>query len=448
MPLCLFLALDQPLWGLLRRIWPRNTEDKSDAAFSTSSPIFGQGIVINIFSPPEDQYSTESSLSRNPGSMISHWESDKDQFLRNPTLSRLDSPNPEIRPQLTATPTVIMPSKWSDMCIPTQNHSECQLSESCSSQPDTATLCFSGSGSTALSQSPLSSTSPWKTSMNTSSSLCPTSDHSSPSLNSEVADRNDKMSVVDFGHARQARNNAEGDSAEGPAGLAATTSDKVFQVTFAPIRYPLNALSAASGFLSDPPHFSSVATVPIPFLTDTPPKPLSRMSFVQGPRISLLPYPDLFDFAMYHSRASQEVDPVFDFSNFSSDITLPKPPTPPASKVAHQSRYASRTTVVSRFAGLCTPPKADRITRKTPVSRSHRHPISDVSISSIAFNSPAKPSLAFAQTGVNYVPLSSPDTSGEWNLISSDEIHARLRVACEDLSRCMWTEEEFLKIIS
>lgn len=230
--------------------------------------------------------------------------------------------------------------------------------------------------------------------------------------------------------------------------------DKPSRTTFEPVPYQSSALSAVSVFLSDPPsnHADDPARMVImPLYTSTPPRPsLSRISLDQRKsRLSLLPYPDLFDFSMYLSRLSHESVSGFRLSGLPPDITFPLDfaPTSVPPVITYHDRY--RSAVFSRHSGQCTPTKPNsnaNVFCNRTLSQHQQHPIGDISMSSIRFNSPLYPrALAHMKSRSPHI---SPDTSGEWNILSLDDISLRLRMACEDLSRCMWTEEEFLKIVS
>ncbi|GLB37440.1 hypothetical protein LshimejAT787_0404910 [Lyophyllum shimeji] len=88
-----------------------------------------------------------------------------------------------------------------------------------------------------------------------------------------------------------------------------------------PIQYTSTALS---GLFWDPPSHSTQGAarmVPMPLYTNTPPRPVSPVPVPPKPRLSLLPYPDLFDFAMYDSRASYTSTAHFAFGDFPADMT-------------------------------------------------------------------------------------------------------------------------------
>jgi hypothetical protein len=248
-------------------------------------------------------------------------------------------------------------------------------------------------------------------------------------------------------------------ASQGLEGIPLFTKD--MKLTFEPIRTcPPSALSAVSEPFYDPPSSVAPATmVPVPSFTN-PSRESSGFSKDHNTRFSLLPYPDLFDFAIYDTRASQESSAGFRLSLLPADMTV-APDSPIISRpAAAASRDQYRSSAYSRLAGLCAPTKTN-IANVKPVAALSGHILmrprrqrGELPLASIPFNTSQRAPQTSTPTAIKFQDSlfmysdSSPGSSGDWNVASLDDINMRLRDACNDLSRCMWTEEEFLRIVS
>ncbi|KAG5638308.1 hypothetical protein H0H81_000726 [Sphagnurus paluster] len=215
---------------------------------------------------------------------------------------------------------------------------------------------------------------------------------------------------------------------------------EIFHSAVEPIRYPV---SNFGGLFWDPPssYFANNAArmVPMPLYTQTPPRLTPTTPIAPKHRASLLPYPDLFDFSMYHSRVSKgsTVDLSFEglLPDFTSAFDKPHHAKIPGDTV--QSRYYERNPEPELFS---------RVNSRTSFSscefeiQDHDLPMHPKSLSlSLSTEDLAK---TWGR------PTYSSDILDHRSFLSSDDISIRLRIACGDLSQCVWTEEEFLQIIS
>lgn len=239
------------------------------------------------------------------------------------------------------------------------------------------------------------------------------------------------------------------------------SSRDILMVTFEPIKYAPSALSALSecSFL-DTPSDDAARMVPLPLYTSTPPRPCSRLSTDQKhTRLSLLPYTDLFDFSMYNSRLSQDTFDQFSFGDLPPDVTTPlapateADPTPYPPEIAYRDRYRnpaySKPTGPYFYKPVSTPVKpVSASNRFSSSDRKHRY-LGEISLNSIAFNSP----LAKSMSGVSATDIcdSSFSTYSQSSVVLSmkslEDIGTRLHSACDDVSRCIWTDEEFMKLV-
>ncbi|KAF9460326.1 hypothetical protein BDZ94DRAFT_1266301 [Collybia nuda] len=229
-------------------------------------------------------------------------------------------------------------------------------------------------------------------------------------------------------------------------------------LSFEPIQRTPNAHSAVRDFFYDPPSYAAPASmVPVPLFTNSPPLVSSIFSKDEGTRSSLLPYPDLFDFAMYDARASQESTAGLrlSFSPVDVTVTTDSPVTFGPPTISFRDRY--RNSAYSRLNGLCTPARTNSISAKVAPSSDQvvpcrRKRLGGLPLASISFNTPTP--ILYTSTPPplklqdSHSLHSSPTSSEDWNITSLDDISTRLRDACNDLSGCAWTEEEFLRIIS
>jgi len=197
---------------------------------------------------------------------------------------------------------------------------------------------------------------------------------------------------------------------------------------FAPC-YPFSPLSAVSGVLWDPPANMTVPSIPLPEAPSSW-QPEIPSADVAACRSSLLPYPDVFDLSMYDYRASRNSD--YDGWEVRSECKTPSD---------EQRGEGPRPLTVSydaerdrnRFVNTTEPPVKLRTVKR----------IADLSPSVL----PAQASSEAPCTSHEHAeePATLPQHSDE-----SDEesISAQLLAACADMSRCEWTEEEFLNLFA
>ncbi|KAJ6628933.1 hypothetical protein B0H10DRAFT_2209359 [Mycena sp. CBHHK59/15] len=202
-------------------------------------------------------------------------------------------------------------------------------------------------------------------------------------------------------------------------------------------RYPSNALSAVSVLLWDPPSHASLHSTPLPDSPPVLPKPRPHSFSHRGSRDSLVPYPDIFDFSMYTRRLSHD--------SFCEGFELPlicgvrKPlaaqnaatsykPVTIYDVVLDRDRYRNPayTTCIPSARASSSP-------KRTPFTSTLNTPLDK---DAVGFASAPKES----DVGEAWVP---------WNEEPSENnISAQLRAACDELSCCEWTEEEFLKMFA
>lgn len=238
------------------------------------------------------------------------------------------------------------------------------------------------------------------------------------------------------------------------------------------MRYGSTPASAVtSSQLWDPVVRMDVGSVPLPVFTSTPTKRRvekapqlqlnfeSEIDFGRFPYLNSVPYPEIFDFSMYDSQGSSgrkgstctrvSLHQPFMISTRSEEKNVASQPQSPEQIDSRDwYRHASYTRVI----GLTSP-----TIPSTPEFLSN-------SSFSVQQESPEKVPVNLAK-GLHEFLAESPrdlresilarlhevstslDNSGEWNLISLEEISTRLREACKNKSGASWTKEEFLKII-
>ncbi|KAJ6490345.1 hypothetical protein C8R47DRAFT_467212 [Mycena vitilis] len=178
--------------------------------------------------------------------------------------------------------------------------------------------------------------------------------------------------------------------------------------------YASNALSAVSGLLWDPPSFSISQSTALPDVAPFLPK---RSTLALG-RDSL-PYPDLFDFSMYARRISRD--------SFCAGIELPSMMDMSVEEPSEKARPVSIYDVVNerdryRGAAYSACISAASVTPK-------RRPFS---------------STINLDSGRNSVRAIGEKPDGDESL----DIGAQFMEVCDTLSRCEWTEAEFLEMLA
>lgn len=365
------------------------------------------------------------------------WIQDKEKFLRRPTLTRSNTryQDREKRYGMNVDIALAQP----EICIEDWSSPEIPLSDL--QDPTSSTVSSPGS---TLTPTPAENP-----------SSAPSSPLAACTLDfgkDSMGEKHTEVETISLGNEDAAAINSQD-----LVGQLPLHAEKI-KLTFEPIPRIPNAHSAVRDFFYDPPSNAAPASmVPLPLFTNSPSLESSGFSKAHNTRFSLLPYPDLFDFAMYDTRASQESSIGFCFSFLPGDVTVaPESPVVlgPAT-VTYRDQY--RNSAYSRLNGLCTPTKTNPVNAKvTPssdriVPRSRKH-LGELPLASISFNTPTRiprtstPTTLKLQDSLSL--YSSPNSSGDWNIMSLDEVSMRLREACNDLSKCVWTEEEFLRIIS
>ncbi|KAJ6539598.1 hypothetical protein B0H19DRAFT_1269901 [Mycena capillaripes] len=186
--------------------------------------------------------------------------------------------------------------------------------------------------------------------------------------------------------------------------------------------YASNALSAVSGLLWDPPTFSISHSTPLP---DVAPFLSNLQTTLTLGRDSLQPYPDLFDFSMYTRRISREsFCEVIELPSFSVDE--PSEKTRPVSiyDVVHErDRYRS----AAYSSCISSPVRTSSSPRRPPFS------------STLNLDS-GRDASAFS-----HVIAEKSDADGT---PTGNDMGGQFMMMCDKLSRCEWTEEEFLKLFA
>ncbi|KAJ7178905.1 hypothetical protein C8R46DRAFT_1211537 [Mycena filopes] len=191
--------------------------------------------------------------------------------------------------------------------------------------------------------------------------------------------------------------------------------------------YASNAMSAVSGLLWDPPAVPISHSTPLPAVAP-PPSPSSEhrpqsttTTFLTVTRDSLVPYPDLFDFSMYDRRVSQD-------SSFrqSSELSLTSSP-----EAADKKWPVSIYDVVlerDRYRGA-----AYSACISSSVTRTSSSPR----------RKPLTSTLNLGRDTVDFETVVSKKSE-----IEVGEVGAQFLLACDELSRCEWTEEEFMTLFA
>ncbi|KAJ7682560.1 hypothetical protein DFH06DRAFT_1119782 [Mycena polygramma] len=178
--------------------------------------------------------------------------------------------------------------------------------------------------------------------------------------------------------------------------------------------YASNALSAVSGLLWDPPSFSISQSTPLPDVAPFLPK---RGTLTLG-RDSL-PYPDLFDFSMYARRISRD--------SFCAGIELPSMMDMSIEEPSEKARPVSIYDVVN---------ERDR----------YRGAAYSACVSAVSVTPKRRPfsSAINLDSRRNSVRALGEKSNGDESL----DIGAQFMEVCDTLSRCEWTEEEFLEMLA
>lgn len=252
--------------------------------------------------------------------------------------------------------------------------------------------------------------------------------------------------------------------------LVPLPSDPMLDIVFEPIRPTSNPLSAGvSGFLWDVPYALVPDSIPLPSFTSTPLKvtpPSSSGQSSQDRRVSV-PYPDLFDFSMYDVsiRSSQDIfgrPTSISLPSGDTVVLVPAPISPfhlVTNKHAAPDRDRYRNAAYSRLNTASTPTKLKPSSAMilsplhiTYTSLQKHHSVVSSRGSASSFGNMDSPDVRASIVGKLQDTMSgcseSSDAVNKWEIASLDDVSARLRAACDDLSRAIWTEEEFLKLVS
>ncbi|KAJ7368574.1 hypothetical protein DFH08DRAFT_29047 [Mycena albidolilacea] len=257
------------------------------------------------------------------------WQSDKQQFLRRPSLLKASTheaqkkrhrasfpPPPEIYVEDWSSRGLNM-SNFFETSPPTLGRSlaiESGLFPNHSSAPTTVPetksehlVDGSSSSSESLWSQPTTSSedlendaslSPPPRSQSSPSPKHPADRSSSPFQSSDVHMKL-PTGLSDTSHSKRKTERRRQQYMDRNAGAQETA---VIAQSSSPGRYTPSALSAVSGLLWDPPSFIIPHSTPLPGILSKS-HPQSTLAFGQD---SMAPYPDLFDFSMYMRRASRD----------------------------------------------------------------------------------------------------------------------------------------------
>ncbi|KAJ7094550.1 hypothetical protein B0H15DRAFT_1020358 [Mycena belliarum] len=361
------------------------------------------------------------------------WQRDKQQFLRRPSLVRADSDqgtrtheSRKKKRTMAPPPPEIYIQDWSSLGL---------VMTDMFNSPSTPT---SRSGAVGFDpQAPSSMTSAGLSTIPEDSSLSYLGDAASTdSLTAASHSSDDKTVVPDPTEA--ADWNSEADSSiysnQDMQDYGVQDISEPPVVTFTG-GYASNPLSALSGLLWDPPSVSDSHSIPIPGATPVSPAPVPQATPILSGRDSVLPYPDLFDFSMYTRRISRDslCDALEMPSLAFTGNTFEKKGLEPGGRVSIYDVLQERDRYRSAAYSSSLPSFGTPLPRRPPFASTInlRAGKDAVDLSSAVANKPAAEDLPF------------------WNGESAkDSIGAYFLAACDELSRCEWTEEEFLKMFA
>lgn len=437
-------------WVFCWKLGHRRSKRSSTTVLPIASPstMIAQGITINICAPPEDLLAVNVpsivNLPDNPQIL------GKKELLGYSNSSRV-KPRHQDEKQLTGH-SVSEPSIPS-IRVQNRENTQSKLSDM---QPlsNKPVSTVSPSSSVPLALDTYATTSPF---------MEPSSTPSNPLLEALSQEftvflrHGELVGSHECPRPNLGQDVGSGERQDFPGPSIFESSTEVPKSTFEPIRYAPSALSAVSECnFWDIPSDDPARMVPLPLFTSTPPKPCSRLSTDQtNTRLSLLPYTDLFDFSMYNSRVSQDDCDGFYFGRLPPDITTPLSPatepnpTSQVSEIAYRDRY--RNSAYSKPTGPYNP--ASTPVKVVPASNrfssSVRKRLRDISLNSIAFNSPLTKRISANDVCDSSFSMYSQSSAPSVDLStkSLEDITTCLHSACDNLSRCIWTDEEFMKLV-
>lgn len=369
------------------------------------------------------------------------WISDKERFLRKPSLVRASLfRNGREQGQIRDThaerrPT---PMTW-------KSHSSCSSSLSASPRSP-----FIAASPRSISVSPtLNMPSVSRKNVPKFTAAPPSSDLAAQTRNKHTQDlesglwrgRRGDFVRDDPGH--QNKNEDE---------LGPGVAPKKSTMDFFHSRYVTSALSAVSGALWDAPSTISIQPVPLPRFSSTPPP---RIRSWKTSRNSI-PYPDMFDFSMYERRTSHiEPDPSYESDLGLTHQNLKRSEQYFASPTKglrqdrdtdgfRNSTYSFTTSPSIGLTNAATQPDLDAISPLRVVKR--------VAFDLPTSRLPTKRSLILTQLLQQEATSTTIDISLDEDSIAlsiqSLTREGPLKMGCADLdlSRCEWTTEEFMRI--
>lgn len=380
---------------LLAKIYHRGTTEDSNIMLPTSSAIYAQGITIKVYSPPDDSFPVKhlSHIGDSEGisTQSSAWLRDKENFLRSPILSRAKD-----------------------------SGDERQTKDALSSPHTQANACHGGfapPGSQLQSIAPITDigAKSWDSNVTPSGRSFPTPSASTgppPSAHLNVAGRprlpyDEYSRSLDRGLDSGCAERTAGSTFAQDSTIAAFgTSNQVLQSTLGPIQYTSDALFRL--FWDPPSHFtqSPARMVPMPSYTHLLSRSTSSTAAPLKPRLSLLPYPNLFDFAMYDSRAPYTSTANFSSSGLPADRTVHIDPALPseAPSDAHSCNY--KITALPKISYDNVPTKTRRSSQKLGLQ--------DLNLPSRTSN--------VARSSITSNLAAETDTSDGWNLVSLEDV--------------------------
>ncbi|KAJ7129424.1 hypothetical protein C8R44DRAFT_978817 [Mycena epipterygia] len=272
----------------------------------TSSPVPPTG---SQFNPPSFQFDPERIRRRDePYAFdgLESWQKDKQQFLRRPSLVKANStsirePRKKRDRTVVPPPPEIYVQDWSSLGL------------NMADLFDSPSPAVPRSGMAEESSVPTPPYAPGAelemipedSSFSSSDSEDPANnDPSSPELSASQS--NDVKTALEIDLAASLTDtNTETDSStdlnEESQGAGIQVPKESATLSFSTGGYASNALSAVSELLWDPPTASISHSTPLPT-----PIPSKRRPQSTNARDSVVPYPDLFDFAMYTRRISRD----------------------------------------------------------------------------------------------------------------------------------------------
>ncbi|KAJ6450987.1 hypothetical protein DFH09DRAFT_76006 [Mycena vulgaris] len=391
-------------------------------------------------SPPKTSYSERDAVYDG----LESWQRDKQQFLRRPSLVKADAAHGARTRQtrkkksrtIASPPPEIYVQDWSSLGLnmsdlfdsPSTIGSLSGVVESSVLSPCHAT----GAELPTISEDSFSEAPVTNGGVSSRGLLAAQSRDVKMVLAADLPDRADAQDL-----STEALSSIHPDQEAHESGAQETGVDaESATLSFSTGRYAFNALSAVSGLLWDPPSFPISHSTPLPNATPTPSIPRPQPTSHLGARDSMLPYPDLFDFNMYARRVSRD--------SFCDTVELP------CSVSASSDKKSARDS--------CRPISIYDIVHERDRYRSAAF---STCLSSVCTSSPRRvPFTSNLNLGSGrdtvvdssstaILKKSATDEFVAWNgEMTRESIGAQFMTACDELSRCEWTEEEFLRMFA